>query len=80
MQGMIVRFFGDYAYLIPCETREGNLNEFFQHENQSCPPSPSQDGKLCLPLQKSELAESNLSKLTSRFPRQLRPCSSMDQL
>ena len=30
---------------ISCQTREGNLDEFFQHENQSCPPSLSQDGK-----------------------------------
>ena len=42
---------------ISCQTREGNLDEFFQHENQSCPPSLSQDGKLCLPQKKSELAE-----------------------
>ena len=42
---------------ISCQTREGNLDEFFQHENQSCPPSLSQDGKLRLPQKKSELAE-----------------------
>ena len=42
---------------ISCQTREGNLDEFFQHKNQSCPPSLSQDGKLRLPQKKSELAE-----------------------
>ena len=42
---------------ISCQTREGNLDEFFQHENQSCPPSLSQDGKLRLPQKTSELAE-----------------------
>ena len=42
---------------ISCQTRERNLDEFFQHENQSCPPSLSQDGKLRLPQKKSELAE-----------------------
>ena len=28
---------------ISCQTREGNLDQFFQHENQSFPPSLSQD-------------------------------------
>lgn len=42
---------------ISCQTREGNLDEFFQHENQSCPPSLSQDGKLRLPQKKSEGAD-----------------------
>ena len=31
---------------IACQSRDGDLNEFFRHENQSCPPSLSQDGKL----------------------------------
>ncbi|XP_045131595.1 uncharacterized protein LOC123516404 [Portunus trituberculatus] len=31
---------------IACQSRDGDLNEFFRHENQRCPPSLSQDGKL----------------------------------
>jgi len=31
---------------IACQSRDGDLNEFFTHENQRCPPSLSQDGKL----------------------------------
>ncbi len=31
---------------IACQTRDGNLDAFFKHENQSCPPSLSQHGKL----------------------------------
>ena len=31
---------------ITCQTREGNLDEFFNHENQACPPSLSNLGKL----------------------------------
>ena len=55
---------------ISCQTREGNLDEFFQHENQSCPPSLSQDGKLRLPQKKSELAECLQSSTTpqARMP------------
>ena len=55
---------------ISCQTREGNLDEFFQHENQSCPPSLSQDGKLRLPQKKSELAECLQSSTTpqTRMP------------
>lgn len=33
---------------IACQTRDGNLDEFFRHENQACPPSISQLGKLRL--------------------------------
>ena len=42
---------------IACQTREGDLDDFFQHENQACPPSISDLGKLRLPKKKSELAE-----------------------
>lgn len=31
---------------IGCQTREGNLDEFFRHENQACPPSLSDGGSL----------------------------------
>jgi len=31
---------------IACQTREGNLDDFFRHENQPFPPSLSQAGKL----------------------------------
>jgi len=31
---------------IACQSRDGNLSEFFQHENQACPPALSFLGKL----------------------------------
>ena len=30
-----------------CQTRDGNLEEFFRHENQACPPALSDGGSLC---------------------------------
>ena len=33
---------------VACQVRDGNLEEFFSHENQSCPPSLSDGGKLRL--------------------------------
>ena len=30
---------------ISCQSRDGNLEDFFRHENQACPPSLSQHGK-----------------------------------
>ena len=42
---------------ISCQTREGDLDDFFSHENQGCPPSISQNGKLRLPGKKSDLIE-----------------------
>ena len=33
---------------IGCQTRDGNLEEFFRHENQTCPPALSDDGNLHL--------------------------------
>ena len=39
---------------IGCQTREGNLEEFFSHENQSFPPSLLQNGTL-RPGNKSDL-------------------------
>ena len=41
---------------IACQTRDGNLDAFFQHENQSCPPSLSQHGKL-RSIRKADLLE-----------------------
>ena len=41
---------------IACQSRNGNLDEFFKHENQACPPSISDQENLRLPRQKSELA------------------------
>ncbi|KAL8620123.1 hypothetical protein ACOMHN_052065 [Nucella lapillus] len=32
---------------IGCQTRDGNLEEFFRHENQACPPALSDSGSLC---------------------------------
>jgi hypothetical protein len=31
---------------VSCQVRDGDLDEFFRHENQSCPPSLSQNGQL----------------------------------
>ncbi|KAG7164821.1 hypothetical protein Hamer_G019663 [Homarus americanus] len=33
---------------IGCQTRDGNLEEFFRHENQACPPALSDGGSFCL--------------------------------
>ena len=33
---------------IGCQTRDGNLEEFFRHENQQCPPALSDVGRLYL--------------------------------
>lgn len=41
---------------IACQTRNGDLDEFFRYENQGSPPSLSEEGNLRLPRQKSELA------------------------
>jgi hypothetical protein len=35
-----------YWLYIPCQVRDGDLDSFFCHENQSCPPALSQYGKL----------------------------------
>ena len=42
---------------ISCQTRNGDLDEIFKHENQGCPPSLSDQGNLRLPKKKSELTE-----------------------
>ena len=42
---------------ISCQTRDSDVNEFFRHENQGCPPSLSDQGNLRLPEKKSELTE-----------------------
>ena len=42
---------------ISCQTRDGDLDEFFKHENQGSPPSLSHGDKLRLPKKKSELSE-----------------------
>ena len=39
------------------QTGDGDLDEFFKHENQRCPPALSHLGKLRLPKKKSDLAE-----------------------
>ena len=41
---------------VSCQVREGNLDEFFSHENQNFPPSISQQGRLKFG-QKSDLLE-----------------------
>ena len=42
---------------ISCQTRDGDLDEFFRHESQGCLPSLSDQGNLRLPRKKSELKE-----------------------
>ena len=42
---------------ISCQSRNGELDEFFKPENQGCPPSLSNLGKLRLPRKKLELVE-----------------------
>ena len=42
---------------ISCQTREGNLEDFFRHENQACPPSLSNCGNLRLPGSKSDVVD-----------------------
>ena len=56
---------------ISCQNRAGDLDQFFRHENQGCPPSLSDQGNLRLPKKKSELTEC-LQALTvpqSQMPR-----------
>ena len=38
-----------------CQTRNGNLDDFFKYENQGCPPSLSKDGDILHSNTKSEL-------------------------
>ena len=54
---------------IACQTCDGNLDEFFRHENQSCPPSLSNMGNLRLGG-KSDLLPclENLSAAKSEAP------------
>ena len=40
---------------IASKFRDGNLHQFFSHENNIYPPALSKDGKLNLPSQKSDL-------------------------
>ena len=42
---------------ISCQSRDGDLDEFFEHENQGCPPSLSNLGELRLSRKISELVE-----------------------
>lgn len=42
---------------ISCQTRDGDLDQFFKHKNQGCPPALSLLGKLRLPKKKSDLVE-----------------------
>lgn len=51
---------------ISCQTRDGDLDEFFKHENQGCPPSLSHLGKLRLPKKKYELTECLEANTTRR--------------
>ena len=52
---------------IACQTRQGDLDEFFKYENQAFPPSLSDQGTLRLPTRKSELTESLEALTTSEL-------------
>ncbi|CAH3181917.1 unnamed protein product [Porites evermanni] len=54
---------------ISCQTRDGDLDEFFKHENQGCPPSLLHLGKLRLPKKKYELTECLEANTTRRTER-----------
>ena len=56
---------------IAFQTRNGDLDEFFQDENQACPPSISYDGNLRLPQQKSADLATCLQAVTT--PQRLAP-------
>ena len=49
---------------LACQARDGNLDAFFQQENQSCPPSLSQHGRLPS-CKKSDLLEYGESRVPS---------------
>ena len=51
---------------ISCQNREGNIDEFFEHENHGYPPSISKSGELLLPQKKSELTECLLTLASSQ--------------
>jgi len=54
---------------IGCQTRDGNLDEFFRHENQACPPSLSVSGRLHLGTKSDMLVCLNgLSEAQSEAP------------
>ena len=42
---------------IACQTRNGDLDTFFPHENQATPPSLLENGSLKLPKKKSEILQ-----------------------
>ena len=55
---------------ISCQTRDGNLEEFFRHENQSCPPSLSVAGRLHLGTKSDMLVcLEDLSEAQSEAPK-----------
>lgn len=58
---------------ISCQTRDGDLDEFFKYENQGYPPSLSDQGNLRLPNKKSELTQclEALTKPESNMPKDL---------
>lgn len=51
---------------ISCQTRDGDLDNFFKHENQPCPPALSMNGQLRLPTKKSELVDCLQSHTSSQ--------------
>ena len=55
---------------IGCQTRDSNLDDFFRHENQACPPSFSAAGKRHLGA-KSDMLEclEGLSEAQSEAPK-----------
>ena len=56
---------------IACQSRDGNLQDFFEHENQACPPPLSQLGKLRSATKADILGclESNCAAARGEAPR-----------
>ena len=59
-------------FYIACQARQSNLDSFFEHENQACPPSISDMGQL-RHGSKSDLCNGMLNKVLTT-----RKCSSWD--
>ncbi len=55
---------------IACQSRDGDLDDFFRHENQVCPPSLSNFGKLRQGTTKADILSclENCTELTSSQP------------
>ena len=53
---------------IGCQNRDGNLEEFFKHENQACPPALSDGGSIRLGVKSDLTCLEELNQPTSEAP------------